>query len=302
LQHDASSHAADLAGLAATLGAIAAGPLVARVFQGQSSVARACSAAVPAAVAALVAVHLVPHALVHAGLAGLFAVLLGAAAPLAAEVIAARAPVRRNALFALLVVLLALTPHFLLDGLALVDHHAHAHGHGGAGGSHGARVAAVAMHTLPLSALLWVTALHAGGARVAALSVAWVGGFTVTGFAAGAMLVPALSIVGGGLLDGFVAGTLLHVSAHSVGRVGPGDAAGSRRGATVAGAALGALSAAGLLAMTDHAHGPDGVGPLILVASVLLSAAIAFAGHRGARALRAHGAGAAAAAGTAIAD
>ncbi len=300
MQHEASSHAADLAGLAITLTAIAAGPLLARVFRGRSAVARALSAAVPAAVAALVAVHLLPHAIVHAGLAGLLAVLLGAAAPLAAEVVAARAPVRHNALFALLVVLLALTPHFLIDGFALVDHHTH--GQVGAGGSHAARVAAIAMHTLPLSALLWVTALHAGGARIAALSVAWVAGFTVTGFAAGSMLVPALSVVGGGVLDGFVAGTLLHVSAHSAGRVGPHEAAGSRRAPSVAGAALAALSVAAVLAATNHGHGSDDVGPLVLVASVVLSAAIAFAGHRCARALRVHDAPGSAAVGAPVAD
>lgn len=205
-----------LGGLIAVLAAVALAPAVVALSRRPSWASRAVAAAIPGAVLSIVALHLIPSSLETAGLVIVVPVVLGFVAPMGADVLAHRTSVDMRAVSALAMLLLALTPHFLLDGLALVAHHSPQLDE-----THDStlRAAAIALHTLPLSAMLWMTARTAGGIRVAAAAMFYTAAATSLGFLGGGLFLSGLGGHVSAIFNAFVAGTLIHVSSHSHGAV-----------------------------------------------------------------------------------
>lgn len=206
-----------LGGLFAVFLAVSLAPALIALSRRPSGLSRALAAAIPGAVLAIAALHLIPSSLDHVGLAAIVAVLLGFVAPLGADAFAHRYSANVRAISALAMLLLALTPHFLLDGLALVSH---GHEHATSGDrDYVLRVAAIALHTLPLSAMIWVTARGAGGVRLATAAMFYTATSTALGFLGGGLFLSNLGESVSALFNAFVAGTLIHVSSHSHGAV-----------------------------------------------------------------------------------
>jgi hypothetical protein len=223
-----------LGGLIAVLAAVALAPAVVALSRRPSWASRAVAAAIPGAVLSIVALHLIPSSLETAGLVIVVPVVLGFVAPMGADVLAHRTSVDMRAVSALAMLLLALTPHFLLDGLALVAHHSPQLDE-----THDStlRAAAIALHTLPLSAMLWMTARTAGGIRVAAAAMFYTAAATSLGFLGGGLFLSGLGGHVSAIFNAFVAGTLIHVSSHSP-RRGRGGARSPARDGRVVGAGV----------------------------------------------------------------
>lgn len=264
-------HSAELLGLAATVTAIAAGPAVVLLARRAGRLSRTLAAFLPAVVLAIVAFHLLPAALAAGGWSVLAATALGFTALLVVDSqLSARAQATVRTGSALALVAVALTPHFLIDGMALLSHAGH--DHGGAGETNGVRALAVVLHTLPVSAMLWALGNHFAGRRGAALIAIYAASCTVAGFFVGEALlegVPGWFIAA---FDGFLAGTLVHVTGHGFDARAPGS---PFRRAVPEG--VGVVAALGFALLVKHDHGqPPDQGVLMQSAASIAFVAVLY--------------------------
>lgn len=182
--------------LAASLAALFAGPLLARLTRAAPSVVQALDGYVLVAVAGLALLHVLPESVANGGWIAVAAAGAGLLVPLLVERVLAGG---HGGVLGVAVAGLLL--HAATDGAALSVGDAHL-GYG------------VVLHRVPLGLLLWWALVGERGPRVALALIGVVALATVVGFVGGAPALAQISTPWLAAFQAFVVGSLLHVVAH----------------------------------------------------------------------------------------
>lgn len=194
--------------LASSLLAIALGPGLAHLSKDRPRLLEGLDGFVVATITGIVALHVVPHALAELGARAVVPLALGFWLPSWLE------RSRRSRFVAIDVLLvLGLSLHALIDGVALDTHEGHVHG---GHDVHGGEVLAIAvsLHRIPEGLAIWWIVAPKRGARAGVLALVVAGAASCAGYFLSEPLaerVPSALFVG---FEVLVAGSLLHVVAH----------------------------------------------------------------------------------------
>lgn len=188
--------------IASTL-ALAAGPLLARLFARDARLFAGLDGFIVVSLIALVGVHVLPHSVIEAGPLALFAFALGLLVPVAWERVVWRFRGENAALFGLFVV--GVLAHGLLDGTSL-----HAHGDVGEDTGLSAVALGVVLHRLPVGvALATLVRPLFGGRRTVALALTYLLSTTIGSLEAVHEVVERVGLALGAL-NALIGGSLLH--------------------------------------------------------------------------------------------
>jgi len=232
--------------LIASTVALAAGPLLARLFARDARLFAGLDGFIVVSLIALVGVHVLPHSVVEAGPLALAAFAAGLFVPVVWERAVWRFEGKTTALYALFVV--GVLAHGLLDGTSL---HAHDDGHGDDEGL-SAVALGVVLHRLPVGvALATMVRPLFGGARTVALAVAYLSSTTIGSLEVAHAFVVEMGLALGAL-NALIGGSLLHEIALHGPSARTSPPVGVRRAEGIGGAL--ALFAAALF---TRAHGAE---------------------------------------------
>jgi len=174
----------------------------------RSRVLAGLDGAVVLSVGALVLLHILPHSFQAAGWQVMAPLMVGLLGPTLIERWLERIE-KQTHVIVLSLVTFGLSIHALIDGIAL------SMGGGHAEQSH-LLPAAVVLHRVPASLVIWRLLRPGHGRAWAVGALCAVGLATVVGFGAGATWLPELHTPVLGLFEALVAGSLLHVVVHTL--------------------------------------------------------------------------------------
>ncbi|MFP4600215.1 MAG: hypothetical protein ACLFVJ_18315 [Persicimonas sp.] len=192
--------------------ALAVGPLLFPLAKRQPRLLCGMDGFVLVSIAGLSLLHLMPVALDHAGPLALVTAFLGLLGPFLFGRGLSHAGQRNVHNIFILIAVAGLAFHAMIDGAALFHGTQHSAGHAGEHLELGAMVAAVLIHRVPMSLLVWWSLSPRMGKPIAAGALGVLAVATVTGFWVGGSfhITPELM----GHLIALVAGSLVHVVAH----------------------------------------------------------------------------------------
>ena len=202
-----ADHGGDFALIAASLVALAAGPLLHRFLSRYRSTVALLDGFVLSSVGGLLGLHVLPNAAASlgVGLTALIAVI-GLAGPWLLERALGHTSRSVHGSF-LLIALLGLVIHSLFDGVVLA----------GAGGHDHAAEAlglAVVLHRLPVGLVAWWLVRPRYGTKTALSILAVIAFGTVLGWLLGGRLMGGVPETAGAVVQAFVGGSLVHVLLH----------------------------------------------------------------------------------------
>jgi len=193
-----------MAFLIASLAVLAVGPLSFSVARNWGRALRVLDGVVVLAVGGLVVLHIIPETVERAGWIAVVPMVVGLLGPTVVE--RGLANIERQAHMVLLIlVLFGLGLHALMDGVALALPTVE-EGWGGL-----SLPAAVVLHRIPVSLLLWWLLRPSYGVGVAAGALAVEGIGAVVGYATAQGLAGHVNTPVIGAVQAFVAGSMLHV-------------------------------------------------------------------------------------------
>jgi len=185
--------------------ALALGPLLYRLVVSWPATAKLLDAIVVLAVGLLVIGHVLPEAMMEAGWGVLVFLIAGLLGPTVLERYAHKAEAKAHTIV-ILIVTVGLAIHASADGIALglPGHHDQEH----------LLPAAIVLHRLPASLVIWRLLRPERGRAIAALALVGIGISTLVGYGAAETIAGLMDTPALGLFQGWVAGSLLHAVVH----------------------------------------------------------------------------------------